>query len=496
MYLYVPKGATQLVRALGQGHQVPIGDQLQTRKRQVIAAGKGPSTVEPAKGVMSRLAFTHVSTHATKGDVRISLLDKTSHLCIKETSAALLASVVPAIRATSGNVDKRNAMKVEAGFKSTNKGYATAMTTHWMHSCFMNTERERSMCKDDLFDAKLLAATCGAMGRPVIPQRKNADAFFHQPEHAELLAWLQEHATAVAAEKRILDPCSAFEDEACTQPFTYLRGGVDVEKCHPELFPGMSPGLSALTLNAQEVSECPAGMTATLARTEFAKSTVISSFRMVASFPPDTMCCVHGHRDDADRCNLDHMGLHHPHLSYLGLFLHGDPALVKGGEFFVKLTGDVSLAVAPARALPVFGSFYGAWHAAARAYFCEGSETQEASHVRGSVVMNLSRLVARSSVCVRRCPGLPLASNSAQKCWLVQMGLISLNDNERTRASHKELRDKVINYPINNPTWCTAALLQPYITTAARFWYEYEALASVTEQNPDDEEFMSDVSDD
>ena len=499
MLLHVPQGATQLVRALAQGHHVPLGDISMLRKRQAAAHSEAllsspPS--EPVKSVMGMLSFTHTSAHTTKGMLRLAVLDQASHLSIDQRAAAMLASVVPAVSEASSNQDKRNALKAEAGFKSTNKGYATAKTTHWMHSCFMNTQHERSMCKEDMLDAHLLARSCGAMGRPVVPERKISDEFFHRPEHSELLAWMEKQAAAVAAEKRILDPCSAAEDEACTQPFMYLRGGIDVQTCHPELFPGKSPGLSALTLNAQVISGCPAGTAAGLAHTEFATSRDPSSFRMVTSFPPDTCCSLHGHLDNADRCKLEHMGLKHPHLSYLGLFLHGDPSHVCGGEFFVKLTGDISLAVAPSHALPVFGSFYGLWHAAARAYLCTGSNMLDS--VRGSVVMNLSKLVARSSACARRCPGLPLASNGAQKNWLVRMGLSPLNGNELTRPKHKALRDKVINYPINNPQWCTAERMQPYVTEAARFWYEYEALAivEVSDESESDEGSDSDMDSD
>lgn len=436
-----------------------------------------------------KLVFMHVGEHHTRGTVRLCIMDRSSPLVIDAEAAQRLAALAPAVACAQANNDKRQGMKVEAGFKASHMGYATAKGTHWMHSMFVGTTKERSMTKEDLLNADLLASTCHAMGRPPIPERKKGEEFFHRPEHADALCWLQRQAAQVVAQKRLLDPQSAREDELSTATFTYLRGGLDVTQLSCELFPGISPGISALTLNVQQVMPVPVKDTHSV----YSTCSAPSSLRMSHLFPGDSYCSMNGHEDDNDRNTLEWMGLEHPHLSYLGVFLHGAPTEVLGGEFFAKLpqTENICVAVAPSCALPVFGSLFGLWHTASQAYLTPNSSPKSSRYVRGSVVMNLSRLVARSTACARRCCGLPLASNYAQKHWLLRAGLIPLSSNEYSRGAHAALRERVKGYPINNPETCTPDLMRPFVDRAKRFWYEYEALA-VVEQfiDRDDEDEM------
>ena len=104
--------------------------------------------------------------------------------------------------------------------------------------------------------------------------------------------------------------------------------------------------------------------------------------------------------------------------------------------------------------------------------------------------MQLSKLVATASELMRRAHGVPLASNRAQKLWLVQMGIIPLNANEGKRDRHADMRNAVRSLPINNPQECSAETMRPFVLCAAKRWYEYELLANVgdTEDSSDEDD--------
>ena len=472
---------------------------------------------------------------------RLEVLDSSSPLCLTKHDEHLLAKHAvlmtrPEFASTS---DKRNAaLKTEAGHKSSNKGYATARGTHWLHTVHAGTPRERALTKFDFLDAYVLydGLQDGGFGRPPIPSHRSGSKFVHA--FPALERWLVRHAGRVAAAKHELNSAWAESDVHDTSTTCYARGGVVEEYISGGLFNCRSPGLSGLTFNAQLTTIADlSDHTPPTPPTKGAIELYVparqqpESFRLSTAFPiSGRQTASNEHTDSLDK---------HGSLAYLGVFTYDPYKVLQGGEFFARISGSVNLAVSPDKALPVLGTFYNISHAAAltvgkECLDTDRKETLPLRHdcvlaflmaasvavprlgagcvaplrsmtvellkhivsfadevldelalpdgerviaVRGSLVMQTSALVCHSLRLMReRCRAgtLAVSTNQRQKQWLLRAGLIPLNANEFGRPRHQDLRNAVKDYPINNPVACTPDSLLPYCQWAALHWQEFE----------------------
>ena len=77
--------------------------------------------------------------------------------------------------------------------------------------------------------------------------------------------------------------------------------------------------------------------------------------------------------------------------------------------------------------------------------------------------------------------------NAAQKRWLMEMGVLPLGSNERTRASWAWLVEAVGEFPINQPAVCTRVALAPYFEKARAAQHQLFELATVDEEDEDED---------
>ena len=437
-------------------------------------------------------------------------------LVIADNDARMMAKLVKELldgdEGMGGTPDKRHtSLKTQCGYKSSCAGYATGEDTRWLHSIYNGTAVERAASKEELLNPAIAAANAGPnmMGRPPLPEvRAGHDLLMRNPT---LKDFITRKAAAFVKAKRAMHPEGAREDESCTQPVLFSDGGVETKTLSSELLDGLTPGISGLTMNWDVLRAAgPGESRLPPAWTQLSDQ----AWQVTTAFPPDSEGNGDAHRDDLDKHGLAHLGMSAPSLGYLGLYQFDPHGIIKGGHFFMRLSPTVSLAVQPACAPPVLSTFCNHWHIAGKAYKDPTRSVEElegafAPHVvqtrgiqkrrgrdapgttreyhsrilavRGSIVMQLSRLVARSMHLMRRpgFSGIALASNSAQKEWLVRRGLIPLSDNEQTREKHKNLRMVVGEFPINRRGVCTAEEMQPYTEEADARWHEYEMLASI-----------------
>ena len=92
---------------------------------------------------------------------------------------------------------------------------------------------------------------------------------------------------------------------------------------------------------------------------------------------------------------------------------------------------------------------------------------------------------------------MAFAQNLAQKRELVWLGVIPMNDNERVRPKHAELRARVEHFPINGPKeLCTVAAMAPFCAAAMEQREAILALGGDEEADYASDETGSNVSED
>ena len=454
---------------------------------------------------------------ASSAPTRHTFVLAPGELHIPDRDARMMAQLVKELLdeddGMGGTPDKRHtSLKTQCGFKSSCTGYATGAHTRWLHSIYNGTSGERAASKEELLNPAIVAANAGPnkMGRPPLPEvRVGHDLLVR---NATLRDFVIRQAAAFVKAKRAMHPEGAQEDERCTELVLFSDEGVQTKSFSGELLSGLTPGISGLTMNWDVLRA--AGPGESRSPPVWAHSLDDQAWHLTPAFPPDSEGNGGAHYDDLDKHGLGHLGMSAPSLGYLGLYQYDPHAIIKGGHCFIRLSSGVSLAVSAACAPPVLCTFCNHYHIAGKAYKdpsvsvetlsgafepdvmqtrgirqrrgCEGESTGHEHKtrilaVRGSIVMQLSRLVARSMHLMRRTgfSGIALASNSAQKEWLVRRGVIPLSDNEMTREKHKSLRSAVIGYPVNRRGGCADFEVQPFTQEAERRWHEYEMLASV-----------------
>ena len=410
------------------------------------------------------------------------------------SEAAILADNATRARECVGIRDKRNvgrsdAFAVGIGYRSGQNGYAQGASLRWI----LTQDGNSGASLEDLLDHNLAYKHMHQYRRCPIPVRRKAHDLLLAAA-PELHVMLREHTAAVVADRRaVLLSHHQANVEASTRKFSYVDTHPSRKSwCQPEVFPGVSPGISGMTLNflihspGQYGTDQPESEPVATRSTPPPLSTPHYKPYLNTMEPskwawkderfwPTAKRHKQGkvHKDDNDWSES---------LGHLALWTHDERSCetpLLGGECCMRVNGQVLLVGRCANS--VIASFDTIDHVAA-ATEPRGVISEDDRAQCGSLVCQVSRIVANSTRLCINAEGKAFAVNAAQKSWLMLQGVIPVTNNEQKRPSWAWLIKKVEKFPINLPkSEVTANMLMSYFVKANSNIQEFYKLSSDVE---------------